>query len=80
MKEAIDLGYRHFDCAYFYGNEEEIGVGIRKKIDDGTVKREDLFVTSKVNKLVELNIPIILCPLNVIANERLSRLFCRRFE
>ncbi|XP_008059176.1 aldo-keto reductase family 1 member C3-like [Carlito syrichta] len=45
---AIDAGYRHIDSAYLYLNEEEIGQGIRKKISDGTVKREDIFYTSKL--------------------------------
>lgn len=46
--KAIDVGYRHFDSAYFYLNEEEIGRAIRKKIADGSVTREDIFYTSKV--------------------------------
>jgi aldehyde reductase len=32
----------------FYGNEAEVGAAIREKIDDGVIRREDLFVTSKV--------------------------------
>ncbi|XP_037703910.1 aldo-keto reductase family 1 member C1 homolog isoform X1 [Choloepus didactylus] len=47
-KIAIDAGYRHIDAAYLYENEEEVGRAIRSKIADGTVKREDIFYTSKL--------------------------------
>ncbi|WP_234123458.1 aldo/keto reductase [Clostridium hydrogenum] len=44
VKEALRLGYRHIDTAAVYGNEEAVGVGIK----ESGVKREDIFLTSKV--------------------------------
>jgi alcohol dehydrogenase (NADP+) len=45
---AIRCGYRMFDCASVYGNEDLIGRVFAKAIADGIVKREELFITSKV--------------------------------
>jgi len=45
---AIKTGYRLFDGALDYGNEKESGEGVRRAIDEGLVKREDLFITSKL--------------------------------
>lgn len=48
IREAIRIGYRHFDCAAIYGNEAEIGEAFATAIRDGDVRREDLWVTSKL--------------------------------
>ena len=48
VQRAIDLGYRHFDCACDYGNEEEVGAGLRRAMEDRLCRREDLWVTSKL--------------------------------
>ena len=45
---AIKAGYRLVDEACDYGNEKEAGVGINKALTEGLVKREDLFITSKL--------------------------------
>jgi D-xylose reductase len=44
----IKAGYRLFDGAYDYGNEIEAGQGIRRAIEEGLVKREDIFITTKL--------------------------------
>ncbi len=44
---ALELGYRHFDTASFYQNEEGIGRGIAKGLASG-ISREELFITTKV--------------------------------
>ena len=45
---AIRCGYRLFDCASVYGNEDLIGQVFAQALKEGVVKREELFVTSKV--------------------------------
>lgn len=48
VRSALESGVRLIDTASAYGNEEEIGEAIRQAIDDGIVKREDIFVTTKI--------------------------------
>ncbi len=45
---AIKVGYRHLDSASDYGNEVQVGEGIKRAIDDGLCTRADLWVTSKL--------------------------------
>ncbi len=45
---AIEVGYRMFDCAAVYGNEDKIGKVFQNAFDKGIVKREELFITTKV--------------------------------
>lgn len=46
--EAIRMGYRMVDTANAYLNEEAVGKALRRAIDEGIVKREDVFVSTKI--------------------------------
>ena len=48
MEAALRAGYKHIDCAHIYGNEAEIGEAFQKCFKEGVVKREDVFITSKL--------------------------------
>jgi alcohol dehydrogenase (NADP+) len=48
IREAIKIGYRHIDCAYIYMNEAEIGQAFSDAFQAGDVKREELWITSKL--------------------------------
>lgn len=51
---AIDAGYRLIDTAYVYGNETEIGNALQKAFKEGKLKRDQIFITTKVQFLVFL--------------------------
>lgn len=49
VKHAVkEVGYRHIDCAFVYGNEDEVGQAVSELISTQVVKRDELFITSKV--------------------------------
>jgi len=48
VTSALATGYRHIDCASVYGNEPEIGQAFEMALTSGTVRREDLWITSKL--------------------------------
>jgi len=48
VRFAVENGYRHIDCASVYGNEKEIGEELSDLTGNNTVKREELWITSKV--------------------------------
>ncbi|HUQ71754.1 MAG TPA: aldo/keto reductase [Planctomycetaceae bacterium] len=48
IQQAISAGYRHFDCACDYGNEAEVGDGLRSALKTGLCRRDELWITSKL--------------------------------
>lgn len=72
VRTALRLGFRHIDTAERYGNEAAVGEGLHQGLRDAGLKREDVFVTTKVyhdrlaaddfqrsfdNSLAELKLP-----------------------
>ncbi|EXJ80901.1 alcohol dehydrogenase [Capronia epimyces CBS 606.96] len=64
VAHAIKSGYRHIDCAYVYGNEKEVGEGIKEGLAAAGISRGDLFITTKLwctyHTRVEQNLDISL--------------------
>ena len=49
IKLALEeYDYKHIDCAEFYGNEKEIGIALKEVFNNGKIKREDVWITSKL--------------------------------
>ncbi|KAK2841736.1 hypothetical protein Q5P01_011936 [Channa striata] len=48
VETAIAAGYRHIDTAYSYNNEASIGKALRSKMQQGIIKRQDMFIVSKL--------------------------------
>jgi diketogulonate reductase-like aldo/keto reductase len=49
VSKALEVGYRHLDCAWFYQNEDEVGDALRDFLSKNpNVKREDVFICTKV--------------------------------
>ncbi len=48
VKEAVRMGYRHIDCSPIYANESEIGQALSACFEDGTVTRDQMWITSKL--------------------------------
>ncbi len=48
VKEALRIGYKHFDCAARYENEKPIGKALKDRIANGSINRKDLWITSKL--------------------------------
>ena len=47
-RDALEAGFRHFDCAERYGNEREVGTALQAGLAAGGIAREDIFVTTKL--------------------------------
>ena len=48
VKTALEVGFRHFDCAERYRNEQAVGEAMQEVFKVGAIKREDVFVTTKL--------------------------------
>ena len=47
-RDALEAGFRHFDCAERYRNEREVGEALQAGLAAGGIAREDIFITTKL--------------------------------
>jgi diketogulonate reductase-like aldo/keto reductase len=57
---ALQLGYRHIDTAFMYENEAAIGKTLKKWFDSGKLKREDVFIVTKVSNAEDYSCSYVL--------------------
>src|ERR1700758_746173 len=48
VKAAVEVGFRHLDAAERYRNEAEVGAALKELFAEGTIRRDELFVTTKL--------------------------------
>ena len=49
IRTALEVGYRHIDTAYVYGTEKSIGEELHDWVSSGKLKRDDVYLTTKVS-------------------------------
>jgi len=54
-KTALEVGYRHLDCAERYRTEEAVGQAMQESFRAGTIRRKDVFVTTKLSPTIVLS-------------------------
>lgn len=54
VEAAIAAGYRHIDTAYSYQNEVDVGKALKSKMNQGVIKRQEMFIVSKVTTFLYL--------------------------
>jgi alcohol dehydrogenase (NADP+) len=74
VHEAIRIGYRHIDCAAVYGNEAEVGAAIAAAIAAGEVRRDELWLTSKLWCNAHARQDVVPALKKTLADLRLERL------
>ncbi|CAH8566631.1 unnamed protein product [Heterobilharzia americana] len=48
VQKALEVGYRHIDCAYIYKNEAEVGAALEDAMESLQIRRDEIFITSKL--------------------------------